>query len=248
MKIIVTALFTICSFLTNAQFVIDKGNFLSKKEIESLNNELQSYFSKNNIEVQIYTTANCNGQNPKDYALDYFNIKRIGKSGINNGILIFLSREERHFQILNGFGIEWLISDKDSRIIVDSVLIHLKKKDFSHGIHIGITLIEDKLNNIKWNILEKPLIEVNKADEGEIIKFTITSFDSLSLLPIINNKEQQFDENYKIRVLDSPKAYILYTSNMNDLIRQIRFRKYRTVYARLTNWETKTFQLLGVEK
>lgn len=64
----------------------------------------------------------------------------VGQKGKDNGILIGISRGHRKIRINNGFGIEKLISDTETKVIIDNYFIpYFKKGQYYDGTLIGLT-------------------------------------------------------------------------------------------------------------
>ena len=74
----------------------------------------------------------------------------VGQKDKNNGILIGISAGYKKMRIQNGRGIEKILSDSVTRVIVDSSFIPLFKKDhYFNGTLVGINAIIKKLNELR---------------------------------------------------------------------------------------------------
>src|SRR5690606_15073990 len=63
----------------------------------------------------------------------------IGKSGKDNGILIAISKHHRKIRIQNGNGIEKIISDDETKFIIDTYFIpEFKNENYYSGTRNGM--------------------------------------------------------------------------------------------------------------
>jgi uncharacterized protein len=67
------------------------------------------------------------------------------KKNKNNGIVIGLSKGHRTIRISNGYGIEPILSDKETKKIIDEIIIpEFKNERYYEGIRKGILKIIEK--------------------------------------------------------------------------------------------------------
>ncbi len=70
----------------------------------------------------------------------------VGKKGKDNGILIGFSKSMRRIRIQNGFGIEKIISNDETKTILDEkILTQFKKGNYYEGVKDGILALYKKL-------------------------------------------------------------------------------------------------------
>ena len=76
------------------------------------------------------------------YALYLLNKWGVGKKGKNNGILIAISEGLKRMRIQNGYGIEAVLSDQQTKQIIDQLFIpRFKRGDYYKGVLDGVTEI-----------------------------------------------------------------------------------------------------------
>jgi uncharacterized protein len=86
-------------------------------------------------------------QNPMLYATDLFNNWGIGDKNKNDGLLIFISRNDRKATICNGYFTEHVLSDSTSgRILNNTMIPNFKNGDYGIGIIEGIKIIEYQID------------------------------------------------------------------------------------------------------
>ncbi|MBT2564200.1 TPM domain-containing protein [Pedobacter sp. ISL-68] len=114
----------------------------NKKQIASLENQILKFKAESGIQITIVTVDTMMTSKKKfnDLALRIANSWKPGEKGKDNGILIAFSRKHRLIRICNGYGIEKLISDKETKEVIDRYIIpHFKKDDYYTGAFTGLT-------------------------------------------------------------------------------------------------------------
>lgn len=247
-KIIIGLIFSLISFSAQSQLIVDNGHFFSENEITELGNKMKKIEADNSVQILIYSTMDLNGMSPVEYGKGIGNKYKVGERGINNGILILLSKNDRKLQILNGYGIEWIISDNETQEIVNQMTPFFKQRDFFGGLNNGLTLIEKKTSKIDWSINTTKLDNLSKNDIGEIVKFEYTNKTGNTNYKYAINTDPQFSNGFQIKLESDGKEFSLfYSKNMNELVNMVLTKKGIIVFARLTDWDTKRLELLGIE-
>ncbi len=75
------------------------------------------------------------------------NAWKIGQAGANNGLILFIFREEHTMRLEVAYGLESTLTDLDSRTILEDIIApSFAKGDFEGGLDAGIEAILAKLN------------------------------------------------------------------------------------------------------
>lgn len=146
-KILLSSLFIIFSFSisisaqvnypspTNYKYINDYSNILSSSEIEtivSLGKELEDKTGAQSIVVIIDTT---DGTPIENYTIDLFRSWGIGQRTKDNGLLILVALNDRKWRVEVGRGLEGVIPDALSNIVMESLATDdFKKEDYGSGI------------------------------------------------------------------------------------------------------------------
>jgi uncharacterized membrane protein YgcG len=73
----------------------------------------------------------------------------VGQKQKNNGVTIGLSKGYRFMRIENGYGIQNILTDNETKKIIDSAFIpYFKKGEYFEGIVNGLEAIMKKLSNL----------------------------------------------------------------------------------------------------
>lgn len=128
--------------------VNDFENILTKKQEHSLTRLINSFEKETTIEIAILTLdpSLTSLENFDAYSLSVMNYWGVGKKETNNGILIAVSAEMRRIRINNGYGIEKVLSDEQTKVIINNFCIpHFKKNEYFEGIKAGLEQLIEHL-------------------------------------------------------------------------------------------------------
>jgi uncharacterized protein len=82
----------------------------------------------------------------EDFTLRILNTWGVGKKGKNNGVLIGISAGYRMMRIQNGYGIQKILSDDETKQIIDSYFLpSFKEGDMYDGTLKGLMALMEKL-------------------------------------------------------------------------------------------------------
>lgn len=154
----------------------------TKKELSLIAENL----SRNNIaELAILIVETTGGVDDFEYAQAVFDNWKIGKKGIDNGILVFVTMKERKIRIHTGYGIESIITDGTAGKIIDSYMIpYFKQGKFSDGVLNGVYAIvkildkEGKLSKVS----PKNLTRKSSSAKKDLIIFIVTLMIILNII------------------------------------------------------------------
>lgn len=118
--------------------VYDYVNLLSSNQKKSLENKLIKYSDTTSTQIVIAVIASTEGENINYLAANWGEEWGIGDAEKDNGILVLLAKEDRKIAIQNGKGVEHLMTDFQSKRIINRVIIpEFKKGNFYAGLDKG---------------------------------------------------------------------------------------------------------------
>jgi len=127
----------------------DFFKLFSDNEIQTLDSLVRTYEITTTVEIAIATidSSMANAQDFEDYCLVMLNTWGVGKKTKHNGILIVISPELRMMRIENGYGIGNILTDGETKEIIDTVFIpKFKEGKYFEGVKSGIIAITKKLD------------------------------------------------------------------------------------------------------
>ncbi len=113
--------------------VSDFEKLFTQEEIEHLENLIALFDKTTSIEIAVVTidASQVDANHFDEFALFLAQNWQVGKKEKNNGILIALSKSHRKIRICNGYGIEKMMTDEDTKKIIDLVSIpNLKQGNY----------------------------------------------------------------------------------------------------------------------
>jgi len=252
--------------ISSGQKIVDKENVFSQAELQKLDSVFHQFYRHTNVSLLFYSTPDLDGYT----TLEYVQILKedgkdlgIEKPPLHNNITIIMSKNDRKINFINGHGVEWLVSDKTAKKIIDHFIPFFMEHKFADGIEFGIESYKEILGNYSWEVVEKTLPELTKKDTGKIIKFYYKNPNYKAPAEDEYEYEEYFDEKYGVDIEDAPqfskkyqleiketgKGYKLYFSkHMYDLYQTISKRPATTVYARLADYKKGILELIGIEE
>jgi len=130
-------------------WVTDYEKLYSKDEVKVLNDLITKFEKETSAEIAIVTldSLRATSANFDDLSLRIAKKWGIGKAGKDNGIVIAISKHYRKIRVQNGNGIEKLISDDETKFIIDNYFIpEFKNENYYSGTLNSITELMKKLN------------------------------------------------------------------------------------------------------
>lgn len=126
--------------------VVDNAHLLSKSERNAIELRLKEFDQKSKYEIVILTMEEID--DIEDFSNRAFNAWKIGKGGIDSGLLIVISKNNRKIRFEIGRGTEAKIPDMiANRIIQDNMRQYLSKNDYYNALLAGIKAIEERITN-----------------------------------------------------------------------------------------------------
>lgn len=122
-------------------FINDYEKIFSDEEILRLNNLIKNIEKETSVEIGVVTidTLMVADDLFLEFTLHLARTWGVGKAGLDNGIVIGLSKGYRMIRINNGIGISRLISDAETKQVLDNCMLpHFRDGDYFSGIRDGI--------------------------------------------------------------------------------------------------------------
>jgi len=155
MKKIAASLFVILSFslfnLSSAEevsslaptgFVNDYAGVLSSGARMQVEGLLRQIEDKTTAEVTVVTVKTTGPLTIEQYAVKLFEKWAIGKKEKDNGVLILLAAGDRKVRIEVGYGLEGAITDLQSKMIIEELMVPaFKKSDYDLGVSAASVMI-----------------------------------------------------------------------------------------------------------
>jgi uncharacterized protein len=106
-----------------AKYVNDYAGMMSPTDAQVLENKLEKYHDSTSTQIVIVTLQSLNGKNIDEFANQWARTWGIGQKGVNNGILIMASKQDRKIRIEVGYGLESTVPDLATKEIRERYIV-----------------------------------------------------------------------------------------------------------------------------
>ncbi len=119
--------------------IVDQANLLSAADEELLRADLEALEKKSTDQLVIVTLPSLQGYPIEDFGYRLGRHWGIGQKGKDNGVLLIVAPTERKVRIEVGRGLEPILTDSLSGIIIhQGILPRFKANDYPGGIKAGV--------------------------------------------------------------------------------------------------------------
>lgn len=126
--------------------IVDQAGLITHEHRVAIEAELKDLESRSTDQVAVVTLKSLQGYPIEDYGYQLGRKWGIGQKGKDNGILLIVAPNERKVRIEVGRGLEPIMTDLMSRLIIaNRILPAFRRGDFSGGIAAGVHDIHDVL-------------------------------------------------------------------------------------------------------
>jgi len=131
-------------------YIVDMANKLSPVNLNNLNARINQVNRISKNEIAVLIIPSLESENISDVAHTTFNDWKIGKKGLDNGVLIVIAVLDRCSRIETGKGVEGDLTDlKTNDILKNNLNPFLKKGDFYGGLIETINLLSNTIDSRK---------------------------------------------------------------------------------------------------
>ena len=122
--------------------VTDVAGIVPAPVRERLEAKLADVEQRTGVQVAVLTVDSLEGDSIEDYAVRVFQTWKLGRKGVDDGVLFVVARQERRMRIEVGYGLEDRLTDARSRQILDDIVRpHFRAGNFGAGIEAGCDAI-----------------------------------------------------------------------------------------------------------
>jgi len=121
------------------RWVTDTANFLSAETKERLDAQLENYQSTSGHHVLVWIGSTVGGGAVEDFTIKTFTAWKVGRKGIDDGLVLFVFADDRKVRVEVGYGLEERVPDiVANRIIQDRILPKIRAGDRDGAIGDGV--------------------------------------------------------------------------------------------------------------
>jgi len=144
--------------------VNDSANLIPQDQRQRIEAKLAQFEKQTGDQVAVLTVDSLDGEAIEDYANKVARTWALGQKGKDNGVLLLVSKQDRKMRIEVGYGLEPVLTDLQTSIIQNEVIIpHFKQGDFGGGIEAGVDAI---LSTIQGKAVEPAPVQEPSGGRG----------------------------------------------------------------------------------
>jgi uncharacterized protein len=123
-------------------YVTDKTGTLNSSQISSLETKLSDFDKETSNQIVVWMIPSLDGGSLEEKSYEIAEQNGIGQKSKNNGVLLFIAKNDRKLRIEVGYGLEGALTDALSdQIIRKEITPQFKKGNFYEGINAGVDAI-----------------------------------------------------------------------------------------------------------
>lgn len=178
-------------------FVVDAGHILSADQFTSLTTYLTKLNDSTGIQIALLTLPSTNGEAIHDLAVRHFEKWKLGRKGIDDGVLLTIAVRDRSMDITTGYGAEERLTDILCKKIIDDLMVPLfREGKMGQGSILAIKTIAGIVNPESSEKVTKDLISGNIRPQTESLSPLLSENSAISSVAA-ENSEKLAEAEYK---------------------------------------------------
>lgn len=139
--------------------IVDLTNTLSSREIQKLEKKIKDLEDRKGSQIAVLIIPTTGLETIEGYSIKVAEKWKIGRKGIDDGVILTIAKQDRRLRIEVGYGLEGVIPDAIAKRIIEEIIVpEFKKGNFYEGIDKGIDAIIKLIDG-------EPLPEPKKKDK-----------------------------------------------------------------------------------
>src|SRR5258708_6124926 len=122
--------------------VTDLTGTLSAQQKSALEQSLAEFETRKGAQIAVLMVPTTQPETIEQYAVRVFESWKLGRKGVDDGVLLVVAKDDRKVKIETGYGLEGILPDAiGKRIVEDDIIPRFKQGDFYGGIRAGVERI-----------------------------------------------------------------------------------------------------------
>jgi uncharacterized protein len=160
--------------------VNDQAAMLDDAFKQQLEERLRVLEEETGAQVAVLTIPSLEGDPIEDFSMRVVDTWKLGREGVDDGVLILVARDERRMRIEVGYGLEGALTDAQAGRIIDSLMApKFRQGDFDGGVGAAVDAVSAAIRGEALDLPE-PRGEQGFPDFAAFVFFFIFG------LPFIN--------------------------------------------------------------
>lgn len=132
-------------------YVVDQAGKLSASDIAALNAKIENVKTSTSNEIGILIVQSLGGENIEDVTHATFKEWKVGKAGLDNGVLVVWAPAERKVRIQTGKGVEGDLTDLQANDIIGKMKPYLRSGDGAGALGLAVDQIGGTIESRRGN-------------------------------------------------------------------------------------------------
>jgi uncharacterized protein len=151
---------------TLTQRVTDLTNTLSAEQQQGLESRLAAFEQQQGSQIAILIVPTTLPEAIEQYSIRAVDQWRLGRQGVDDGILILVAKNDRQMRIEVGYGLEGAIPDAIANRVIDEIMApHFRQGDFYGGL---VAAVDQLARLIEGEPLPEPQVQRQTQWEGAL--------------------------------------------------------------------------------
>lgn len=122
--------------------VTDLTGTLPAQQVVQLEQRLAAFEKQKGAQIAVLMVPTVQPESIEEYAVRAFEQWKLGRKGVDDGVLLVIAKNDRKLRIEVGYGFEGVLNDATAkRIISEDIVPRFKSGDFAAGVDAGVTRI-----------------------------------------------------------------------------------------------------------
>ena len=144
--------------------VTDTTGTLNGQQSAALEQTLAEFEARKGAQIAVLLVPTSQPETIEQYAVRVFESWKLGRKGVDDGVLLVIAKNDRKLHIEVGYGLEGILPDAVAkRIIEDDIVPRFKQGDFYGGIRAGTDRI---MRVVEGEKLPPPIARTHPQAEG----------------------------------------------------------------------------------
>ena len=165
--------------------VVDTTGTLSAAEIARLEAQALALQQRKGSQLQILIVSTTRPETIEDYAQRTFDSWKLGRKGVDDGVLLLVAKDDRTVRIQPGYGLEGAIPDITAgRVIQEYLVPKFRAGDFAGGIGDATAQL---VRLIDGEPLPEPMAAVSSGEQGWFPAIFLAFFASMFVRSLLGS-------------------------------------------------------------
>ncbi len=144
--------------------VVDVAHVLPPATVEQLSQELRAHEAKTSNQVVVLIVPSLEGEPLFDFSHRVATTWKLGRKGMDNGVLLLVALKDRKVRLEVGYGLEGALTDaRSAQIIRNEIVPRFRTGEFAAGITVGVRAVVSTIEGT-YHVPERPPASSSDSD------------------------------------------------------------------------------------